>query len=250
MRMVLNGQNPVITHPLHITRDIWMGFDSQAKNTDNAQGNAQGLPLNGIHMKKIIDFFKTTVLGGLVVLIPFAILSYVLLQMFSVIQGINATLAGKLPYPILENPVVLIAVSIIALIVICFITGLLLKTLGGKPIQKFNEFLESKIPMYAMVRTLTKRLTGAKGTEFSPAEIDLYGTETRMMGFIVEKLPDDRICVFVPTAPAITVGQIFIVPKDQVSPLDATPAEAANVITQWGVGTKSLYPAISAKDAD
>jgi uncharacterized membrane protein len=220
------------------------------KNTDNAQGNVQGLPLKGIHMKQIIDFFKTTAMGGLVVIIPFAVLSYVLLQMFSVIKSINAKLAGKLAYPILENPVVLIAVSMIALIVICFITGLLLKTLGGKPIQKFNEFLESKIPMYSMVRTLTKRLAGAKGAEFAPAEIDLYGTETRMMGFVIEKLPNDRICVFIPTAPAITVGQIFIVSRTQVTPLDASPAEAANVITQWGVGTKNLYPATTAPDTD
>lgn len=202
-------------------------------------------------MKKLLEFIKTTVIGGLIVIVPLAVVAFVLMQVFSVMNGITNKLAGKLPYPILEHPVVLVLLSILGVIAICFLTGLLLLTgLGDKLLNEANSALANKIPMYGMIRTLTQRLTGTEGLSFAAAEIDLYGTDVRALGFIIEELPENRLSVFVPLAPTITVGQLYVLPKSCVTQLDKPPTEVANVITQWGVGSCELYTDEPAPDVD
>lgn len=202
-------------------------------------------------MKKLLEFIKTAVIGGLIVIVPLAVVAFVLMQVFSVMNGITNKLAGKLPYPILEHPVVLVLLSILGVIAICFLTGLLLLTgLGDKLLNEANSALANKIPMYGMIRTLTQRLTGTEGLSFAAAEIDLYGTDVRALGFIIEELPENRLSVFVPLAPTITVGQLYVLPKSCVTQLDKPPTEVANVITQWGVGSCELYTDEPAPDVD
>lgn len=205
-------------------------------------------------MKKLLKFIKTTIIGGLIVIVPLAVVAFVLMQVFSVMNGITNKLAGKLPYPILEHPVVLVLLSILGVIAICFLTGLLLLTgLGDKLLNEANSALANKIPMYGMIRTLTQRLTGTEGLSFAAAEIDLYGTDVRALGFIIEALPEDRLSVFVPLAPTITVGQLYVLPSTCVTQLDKPPAEVANVITQWGIGSCELYtdnPAPAVDESD
>ena len=71
--------------------------------------------------------------------------------------------------------------------------------------------------------------------------MDLYGSPSRLLGLIVEVLPDDRIVVFIPVAPTPTVGQIHILPPERVKKLDATLGSVINSLTQWGVGTEKIY---------
>jgi uncharacterized membrane protein len=135
-----------------------------------------------------------------------------------------------------------VLLSILGVIAICFLTGLLLLTgLGDKLLNEANSALANKIPMYGMIRTLTQRLTGTEGLSFAAAEVDLYGTDVRALGFIIEELPEDRLSVFVPLAPTVTVGQLYVLPRSCVTQLNKPPAEAANVITQWGIGSSELY---------
>ncbi len=48
--------------------------------------------------------------------------------------------------------------------------------------------------------------------------------------------------VFVPSAPMMTVGQIFSVAREDVEFLPGASIEAANAVSQWGVG---LQPSIA-----
>jgi len=59
----------------------------------------------------------------------------------------------------------------------------------------------------------------------------------------MEDLPDDRVAVYVPLSPTLGVGQVYVVPRQSVEPLDVPIADFAASITQWGVGTEKLLRA-------
>ncbi|MGI9290691.1 MAG: hypothetical protein ACR2QG_05385 [Gammaproteobacteria bacterium] len=193
-------------------------------------------------MKTILDFFKTTVLGGLIVIVPLAIAGIVIAQVIVVIIDLNAKLAGMFPYEFLNQPIVLAVLGTVLVVVLCFLTGLMLITTPGeKLLMGMTKKLEQLVPMFGLVRTVTARFAGMKDGDFSPVELDLYGSESRLLGFLIEKLPDDRVTVYVPSVPALTIGQIFVVPATSIKELDVPPALLVNAVTQWGVESKKLY---------
>jgi uncharacterized membrane protein len=193
-------------------------------------------------MRNFLSFIKTTALGGLVVIVPLAILIIVLLQVFNFLKSVTEALTKILPFVFLEQPVVMFILVFSALIGICFVTGLLLRTNTGSAIkQRIDGWLDDKVPMYGVIRSITAHFAGIDEAQLTPAEIDLHGNTTRVLGFVIEQLPDGRQCVYVPDSPILTVGSTYIVEEHQISRLPGAARAAADAITQWGAGTRQLY---------
>lgn len=188
-------------------------------------------------MKNIGEFLKTSFMGGLLVVVPIALIVLVLSDLFDLLINITEAAAQEWPFEPYINRILVIIFSIIEFLLICFVIGLLIRTRWGSAINKRLE----KVPAYTMIRNLTQQLTGKTVKQFAPAQVDLYGSKSRVLGFIVEELPDKRVAVFIPSAPAVTVGQVHLLPQECVERLDATLGATVNSITQWGVGTKDLY---------
>ena len=193
-------------------------------------------------MKTIFEFFKTTVVGGLLVVIPLMILYFLFGELVDLLVALTEPITKELPFPALVNVIIATLISIGVVVMICFLTGLLVRTGWGGATRDWieNKFL-SRMPIYTMIKNLTQRFVGRSGEQFTPAEIDLYGSDSRLLGLIVEVLPDGRLVVFIPFAPTATVGQVYILPQERVQKLDATLGSIVNSVTQWGVGTSGIY---------
>ena len=46
--------------------------------------------------------------------------------------------------------------------------------------------------MYNALSNLTKQFVGGEGKNFAPVEVDLYGGAARVLGLLIEELPDKR----------------------------------------------------------
>jgi uncharacterized membrane protein len=193
-------------------------------------------------MKGTLEFFKTTLLGGLVVLIPLAVVAFVVVSVLGILIEVTALVAEYLPPEIELSPLASILIALLALIGFCFLAGLLLRTGPGDSIKSWiDRNINERIPMLGVIRNLTERFAGIEGTQFTPAEVDLYGSPVRALCFIVEELPDGRRAVFVPDVPTLTLGKLYIVPQESVTVLDATIGQIVNSITQWGAETNRIY---------
>lgn len=192
-------------------------------------------------MKRVIDFIKTTAIGGLLVIVPAAIIVFVFGRLFAGLLDATTEILDALGISI-DEAVILTALAIAILIGICFVTGLLVQTrLGAMAGKWLRRNIGTRIPMFNAISNLTKRFVGAEGTMFAPVEVDLYGTDARVLGFLIESLPDDRCAVFMPTSPVATVGNIVLVEASSVRVLDASMSDALAVISQWGVDVRDLY---------
>jgi uncharacterized membrane protein len=134
------------------------------------------------------------------------------------------------------------AIAILSVIFICFAAGLLLRTgLGASLTKALDNFLISNIPMYGFIKNVTQRITGDDVLTLTPAEVNLFGSEARSIAFVIEEIPDNRFAVFVPSSPALTIGQVYILPASSVKMLDKPVRDAIDAISQWGSGMTRLY---------
>ena len=192
-------------------------------------------------MSRIINFIKTTAIGGLLVIVPVAIILFVLGQLFyglySLAQDITSTLGIEI-----DDAIIMVGIALAALIGLCFLTGLLVRTRLGTAFGNwFKTNIGSRIPMFNAITNITRRFAGVEGVNFAPIEIDLYGSDARAVGFLIEELPDNRCTVYVPTAPVATVGNLFVISRERVTPIRASMADTVAVVTQWGVDSAELY---------
>ncbi len=192
-------------------------------------------------MSRFIDFLKTTALGGLLVIVPIAIILFVLGQLMLGLLSIANDVLARLGIGI-NDALVMSMIALLGLVGLCFLTGIVVRTRAGGAIKRwFGRNVAKRIPMYGAIASLAQRFAGIDGEQFSPVEVDLYGSNARALGFLVESLPDGRCTVFVPTAPVATVGNLFVVEQDKVRRIDASVADTVSVITQWGVDAAGLF---------
>ena len=192
-------------------------------------------------MTRFISFIKTTAIGGLLVIVPIAIILAVLAQIFFGLYTLAGDVTEALKIEI-DDAVVMVGIAALALIGLCFATGLLVQTRLGTVLKDwFYRNLGRRIPMFGAISNITRRFVGMESMTFAPVEIDLYDSDARALGFLIETLPNQRCAVFVPSAPVATVGNLYVIAGDKVTPIEASMADTVSVITHWGVDAGDLY---------
>jgi len=135
-----------------------------------------------------------------------AVLAVIGISLATLIR-IVTPIAGKLPIKTFGGLALATLLAVFFLLAFCFLAGLLIRMRMGQLAQKRVEnLLLQRLPGYVVFKNLTRQLAGQEGIEFAPALVDLYGSETRVVGLIVEEHADGKFTVFVPTSPTATLG--------------------------------------------
>lgn len=193
--------------------------------------------------KQIKKFFKTTLIGGVVIILPVTIFIVIINILINFTIKLISPIARliDLGFKLNENIVYLLAFGIV--IVFCFFMGLFVKTRLGKAIWHGieNEWL-SKLPMYSIIKETVQQFTGAKKLPFSKVvQVDVFNTGVLQTGFITEEHDSGAYTVFVPTAPNPTNGFVFHLPAERVTHLPDAPSEVAiRSIISIGAGSKKV----------
>jgi len=192
--------------------------------------------------RKFKEFLKTTLFGGLGVVLPTTIILLVFLGVFRYIdekiEPLTNLLFSNVPIPGILADIFTGLIIIIA----CFLLGLMMKTGVGKAIFRFVEKeLLKKIPGYNMINETIAHFTTAKRTPFSQvAAIDVAGEDIRLTGFVTDRHRDGSYTVFVPTGPNPTSGNILHVSPGKVTILDVPAENAMQAIIGCGAGSKEI----------
>lgn len=193
-------------------------------------------------MNNFIQFVKTTVIGGLVVIVPLAILVFFVGDAVNSLIEVTRPLTAGLPFGPLVNALIAVLVVAVIIVAICFVAGFLLSTFWGRTAK---EWLEKKvferIPMYTTLRGLTQRFAGIENADYPIVEADLYDSDSRVLGVLVDELPDGRYMVYVPSSPMVTIGQVHILPASRVTKMDLSMAETIGCLSQLGLEAGKMY---------
>lgn len=193
--------------------------------------------------KRLRRFFITTVIGGVVVILPITIFLALVRFIFTITTRMLTPISNLLDVPTDLRKWLLDLIAFGIVITLFFLIGLLVRTEFGR---SFFASIErnwlSQLPLYDTVRNTVQQFTGQKKMPFSQVVlVDIFGTPTRMTGFVTAELGDNRYTVFVPTGPNPTNGFIFHVTEEQVEFLDIRPEEAMRTIIGVGTGSEVLF---------
>jgi len=187
-------------------------------------------------MASLLDFLKRTTVGGFFFLLPLAILVYLLGKAIRMMARIVGPFADALPFHRVVGIAVADIVGAAAILLVCFLAGLLARTgLGTRLVDGAENLILKKVPGYTLLRSLTREGTLGTGTRFESALARVE--DAWVLAFIVERHDDGLLTVFVPSSPTPAAGTIYYLTPDRVRRLDVPVTTTAKLVMQLGVGS-------------
>jgi len=193
-------------------------------------------------MQRLKRFTKTTVLGGLVVLLPVFLTGFVFHWVFNVVTDLIEPLTKILVIKVRMHERLADVLVIAVIIGVCFFVGLLVKTkLGRYGHRQVEKRILKVMPGYNLFRNTIKQFLGQKRTPFARvALVQPYGNETLMTAFVTDEHPDGSFTVFAPSALNPTSGLILHLKKQYVHLVDVSVEDTMRSIISCGAGSCKL----------
>ncbi|WP_236979990.1 DUF502 domain-containing protein [Membranihabitans maritimus] len=189
------------------------------------------------------NFIKTTIIGGLIVILPMAIFYIVTTFIFYTVTGVVKPLLGlSNAHEVFEYPLLVDFFALVFLILLCFLIGLFVSTPHGKKlVDRVERHILFKLPYYGTIKEAVQQLIGNSNMNlFKVVLIDLYNTDTLTTGFLTDETLGEYCTVFVPTGPNPTSGFIYHVKRSQIIVIDVKPEEAMRSIIAVGSGSSNI----------
>ncbi|ABC27399.1 uncharacterized conserved protein [Hahella chejuensis KCTC 2396] len=199
-------------------------------------------------MTKLKLLLRNAFIGGVIVLLPLAILGLFFNWLFRAVTDLIQPITNIVIRMVSAPEVVGDMVVILVIAVACILVGSLTATSIGRFLHsRFDGHLRRIAPGYQMVKEIVTQLLGdKKNSPFrsgAVAEVKIFGpsTPTTVTAIVTSTHDDGRYTVFVPTGPNPTTGFVFHVPGEAVTLRPDIKVEAAiRTIISCGAGSAAL----------
>jgi uncharacterized membrane protein len=182
-------------------------------------------------MKRILRYLGRYFLQGLLYIVPISVTVYILMEGFIFLDSLI--------------PLDIPGMGILSVLITITLIGFVGSFIIALPITTFLENYIKKAPLvkiiYTSVKDLISAFVGQKKSFNKPVLMKMYeNSELQRIGFVTDEHPEaislgkDLITVYVPHSYAVS-GQLFVVPRHYVTPLDAQSAEVMKYIISGGV---------------
>lgn len=185
-------------------------------------------------MKKLINYF----LQGVIYIAPIGITAYMIYVVFTFADNILKTTLQNLFGFYIPG------LGLVVIIFILMLIGFIGQTIIARPFKILFDRFIFKTPLLNVIYSAFKDLFSAfvgKGKKFNKPVLVLVNPITNLekLGFLTEEdLSDlnetEKVAVYFPHSYNFS-GEMFIVPKAQVKPIDISPAEVMKFVVSAGV---------------
>jgi uncharacterized membrane protein len=191
-------------------------------------------------MKNIVEFLKTTLLGGLLFLVPIVLLALVASTALDIVDDIVEPLAVLIPVESVGGIEVAKLLAGAAIVLFCFFAGLLGQTALAKQLVDWLESaVLSNLPGYEVIKSMGESMVGIERNQAHQAVLARI-EEAWQIAFLVERIDGGYVAVFVPDAPNPWSGSVFFMTEDRIRSLDLPRAQLLKCLNRLGVGSNSL----------
>lgn len=185
-------------------------------------------------MKKLLNYF----IQGLIYIAPLAVTGYIIYMIFSFVDGLLQQTLEELfgfRFP---------GLGLLVLVFVLMLVGFLGQTIIARPLKALFERLLHKVPLLNMIYSAFNDLFSAvvgKKKKFNVPVLVLVNPISNLekLGFLTEDDLDllevkDKVAVYFPHSYNFS-GELFIVPKDQVKPVQIASGDVMKFIVSGGV---------------
>jgi len=184
-------------------------------------------------------FILTTVLGGVLFLIPFVLVVVLLGKGFRIMRIVAEKVDLLLPWDTVASVPLVDVLAVLILISCCFFAGLAARSSRGRELQsRIDGLLLQVVPGYAWIKGMTGSVSDEEAAAgFKPVWVRL--DDQYQVGFEVDRYESGLVAVFLPGAPDPRTGALSYVESDRVEDLDSNFNEVAKNFRRLGLGSAS-----------
>ena len=191
-------------------------------------------------MKQIAEFLKTTVIGGLFVLLPVLLIFMLLAEALQMVVALATPIADLFPKGAFDQAEAPVLIALILIVAVSFLLGL---TLRSAALSRLGGWIErtvlSRLPAYTVLKRLTMGFAKEEAAAFKPGLL-ISAEGWKDIVYVIEDHGDRQLTVLVPWAPTAFSGSVKVVDRDRVEMLDANLGDVSKVLSLWGMGTQDL----------
>ncbi len=191
---------------------------------------------------RLIGFFRTTAIGGLLFLLPLIVLGALLGQIAPIVMSIAELLSEYLPVHTPSGIAVLVLAAIAIVVLFCFIAGLLARKSFGRRISTaFEKKLSIFFPRYAILKDQMADTIGGDHMRAAMKPVVVRLDESLRIGFETERSKDGQlVAVYLPGSPDPWSGKVALFDAGRVESLEAEFGVAVSTCEQLGKGAIAL----------
>jgi len=191
-------------------------------------------------MRPSLKLLKTTLIGGLVFLLPVIVALALAGQVVSLVVQAAAPLAAHLPADKIGGIAVGTLLAVGVLLLICYGAGVAARAAAGR---LWSEAVEDKLhalyPRYTVIKGMTQGLYSEPGKDqLRSVLVSLH--DRQQIGFEIERAADGRVVVFLPGSPDPWTGGVALVEPARVQALEVDFSRLNKSLAGLGRGMAAL----------
>lgn len=212
-------------------------------------GNSTWAPQFNLTMRnrvtKGFGFLKTTAVGGLIFLLPLAVIGALLGYVYQVVLVVYEPLKAYLPVSSALGLTILFLIAVSIVLVVCFLCGLAARRAIAR---KFSQVIEKQLVMVFPKYTIYKDIVagniggGALAPSLKPVTVRLQ--DMIRVGYEAGRTERGLVIVYLPGSPDPWIGSVALVEPDRVEPLAVDFNETAAICERLGRDSARLLRSI------
>jgi uncharacterized membrane protein len=191
-------------------------------------------------MNRMLRFFRTTIAGGILFLVPIVVLLIILGKALALAHRVAVPLAERIPAQSFLGLPMPRLLAIVLIVAFCFLAGVLARTsLAKKIVEGLEASLLSNLPGYEFFKGMGENILGAEKQAAYPVVLVRFD-DSWQLAFRIEVLGNGLVAVFIPGAPSPQSGAVCLMSPDRITPVEVPPAAMMKCMRRLGVGTEAL----------
>jgi uncharacterized membrane protein len=165
-------------------------------------------------------------------------------KIIPIARKITDPLAEVIPAESVVGLKIPVLLTILLILLICFVAGLLANTRAAKRmVSGLEDTLLGKIPGYSLIKSMSEDVAGVEGDSANQVVLVRFD-EAWQFGLKIEEISEGKlIAVFIPDSPTPQTGGLLIVDASRVKPTNLSINQVFACLKNRGTGVHKLLKA-------
>jgi uncharacterized membrane protein len=191
-------------------------------------------------MKQMLRPVATTLIGGVVFLLPLVVVLAVLGHALALVAQAAAPLVSRFEHMEVAGVTLAGVLTIVILLLLCFGAGVLARRAFGRALsERFEDRLQALYPRYTVIKGIAHGFAGVNSDDGLKSVLITFDDQ-QLLALEVERTSDGRVVIFVPGSPDPWSGNVIFVAPERVQPLPVSVADLNRALKGIGHNCAAL----------